>query len=106
MSRPAFLFGLAVIALLIVALYRAKYGATEARAEIAALEAEIAEAKERKALLEADFSHMIRREWIEEYARRELGMAPPRADQFITEDQLDALVGPPAGDDESAEDQP
>lgn len=96
MSKRAFFFGLAVIALLIVSLYRAKYGAREARAEIAVVEAEIAAAERRKALLEAELSHMIRREWIEEYARRELGMAPPRADQFATEEDLDARLGPPA----------
>lgn len=93
MSRTAFFFGLAVIALLIVALYRAKYGASEARAEIAELEQKIAEAEERLALLETDLSHMIRREWIEEYARRELGMGPPRAEQFVEPDELDARLG-------------
>lgn len=94
MSKQAFLIGLAVIALLIVSLYRAKYGAREARAEIAVVEAEIAAAERRKALLEAELSHMIRREWIEEYARHRLGMAPPRADQIVTEAQLEARLGP------------
>jgi len=93
MSKTAFFFGLAVIALLIVALYRAKYGASEARAEIAELEQKIAEAEERLALLETDLSHMIRREWIEEYARRELGMGPPRAEQFVGPGELDARLG-------------
>ena len=94
MSRSAFAFGVIVIVLLIVGLYRAKYGASEAREEIARIEAEIADAARRKALLEADLSHMIRREWIEEYARRELGMGPPRADQFVTPEALDARLGP------------
>jgi cell division protein FtsL len=94
MSKHAFLFGLAVIAVLIVSLYRAKYGASEARVEISVVEDQIADAEHRKALLEAELSHMIRREWIEEYARRELGMGPPRADQFIRPEDLDARVGP------------
>ncbi|MCI4646141.1 MAG: septum formation initiator family protein [Hyphomonadaceae bacterium] len=94
MSKKAFLFGLAVIAVLIVSLYRAKYGASEARAEIEAVETQIADAEHRKALLEAELSHMIRREWIEEYARRELGMGPPSAQQFIRPEDLDARVGP------------
>jgi hypothetical protein len=38
---------------------------------------------------------MSRRDWIEEYARKELGMAPPKADQMASEDDLDAVVGPP-----------
>lgn len=93
MSKKAFAFGLLVVALLIVSLYRAKYGARDARTEIATVEQQIAEAEARKALLEADLSHMIRREWIEEYARKELGMAPPRPDQFIREGDLDARLG-------------
>ena len=93
MSKTAFAFGLAIVALLIVALYRAKYGATEARAEIAQLNEQIADAEERLALLETDLSHMIRREWIEEYARRELGMGPPRAYQFLYAHELDDRLG-------------
>lgn len=92
MSKTAFAFGFAIIAVLIVALYQAKYGASEARAEIAELERKIAEAEERLALLETDLSHMIRREWIEEYARSELGMGPPRADQFVRPQELDARL--------------
>lgn len=94
MSRRAFIFGLIVIAALIVSLYRAKYGARDAAAEIAAIEAQIDEARARKALLEAELSHMGRREWIEEYARNELGMGPARAHQFVSPDDLDAIVGP------------
>lgn len=89
MSKRAFAFGLLVIAVLIFGLYRAKYGAADARAEIRAVEMEIAEAEGRLALLEAELSHMIRREWIEEYARRELGMAPPRADQYVRPEHLE-----------------
>ncbi len=39
---------------------------------------------------------MSRREWIEEYARNELGMGPARAEQFARETDLDGLIGPPA----------
>ena len=38
---------------------------------------------------------MSRREWIEEYARNELGMAPPQPEQMAGERDLDALVGKP-----------
>lgn len=92
MSWKTFAFALAVIAVLIVSIYRAKYGARELRAEIAAVEAEIAEAERHKSVLEADLSHMARREWIEEYARRELGMAPPRPEQFVRPEDLEARL--------------
>ena len=93
MSRKAFIFGLIVAGLLVIGLYRAKDGARESSADIVRLEAEIAEAYRQKALLEADLAHMSRREWVEEYARRELGMAPARANQFATDYNLDLLVG-------------
>ena len=99
MSRKAFIFGLCVAVLLVIGLYRAKDGARESSAEIVRLETEIAEAYRQKALLEADLAHMSRREWIEEYARAELGMAPARANQFATEYNLDLLVGRPTAPD-------
>ncbi len=98
MSRRAFIFGLIVIALLIIGLYRAKYGAREAVAEAERLGSEIVAAEEELALLQAELAHMSRREWIEEYARRELGMGPPRPEQFVSEAELERMLGgtPPA----------
>ena len=95
MSRRAFLFGILVVSLLIVSLYRAKYGAKDTASEIMAVEAQIEDARHEKALLETELSHMSRREWIEEYARGELGMAPPRPDQIAGESDLDEVVGLP-----------
>lgn len=95
MSRRAFLFGLLVVGLLIVSLYRAKSGAKETAAELMAVEAEIEDALHEKSLLETELSHMSRREWIEEYARNELGMAPPKTEQLVSEDDLDAVIGAP-----------
>lgn len=95
MSKRAFVFGLIIIVLLIVSLYRAKYGARDTAEELVAIEKQIEAAKQERALLETELSHMSRREWIEEYARKELGMAPPRAGQIATEDDLTELVGPP-----------
>lgn len=95
MSRRVFLFGLLVVGLLIVSLYRAKYGAKDTAAELMAVEAQIEEARHEKVMLDTELSHMSRREWIEEYAREELGMAPPRAEQMAEEDDLDILIGPP-----------
>lgn len=95
MSRRAFFFGLLVAALLVFSLYRAKYGARDTAAELMAVDARIEQAQKEKVLLETELAHMSRREWIEEYARKELGMAPPKADQMADEDDLDHVVGPP-----------
>jgi cell division protein FtsL len=95
MSRRAFFFGLLVAALLVFSLYRAKYGAKDTAAELMAVEAQIEAAQKEKAVLETELAHMSRRDWIEEYARKELGMAPPKADQMADEDDLDDVVGPP-----------
>jgi cell division protein FtsL len=94
MSRRAFFFGLLVVALLIVSLYRAKYGAKDTAAELMAVEAQIEEARQEKALLDTELSHMSRRDWIEEYAREELGMAPPKPEQMARENDLDRVIGP------------
>ena len=83
-----------VAIILVIGLYRAKDGARGSSADIARLEQEIASAYQQKRLLEAELAHMGRREWIEEYARNELGMQPARANQFATEFNLDLLVGP------------
>ncbi|MEX1249819.1 MAG: cell division protein FtsL [Hyphomonas sp.] len=95
MSRRAFFFGLLVAALLVFSLYRAKYGARDTAADLMAVEAQIEQAQKEKAVLETELAHMSRRAWIEEYARKELGMAPPKADQMADEDDLDDVVGPP-----------
>jgi len=95
MSRRVFILGLVIVGLLVFSLYRAKYGAKDTAAELMAVEAQIEEARHEKALLETELSHMSRREWIEEYARNELGMAPPRPEQMANERDLDALIGKP-----------
>lgn len=95
MSRKVFFFGLLVVALLIFSLYRAKYGAKDTAAELMAVEAQIEQAQREKALLETELAHMSRRDWIEEYARKELGMAPPKPGQMVSESDLDEVVGLP-----------
>jgi len=98
MSKPAWIFGLLVVAVLIAGLYRAKYGARDVADEIVAVERQIEAAEQRLTMLEAEVSHLGRREWIEEYARNELGMAPADASQFIRPSDLDNRVGLPAGE--------
>lgn len=100
MSRLAFLFGLGVIALLVISLYRAKSGAEDAEVAIAEIEAAIEDGEHRKMLLEAEYAHLSRREWIEEYARNELGMGPAKAQQFASEAELDVVIGPAAAPDD------
>ncbi len=95
MSRRAFFFGLAVVALLIFSLYRAKYGARETVAEIEQIEQQIVMAEADQAELLAEFAHRSRQEWIEEFARKELGMVPARAEQFVRTVDLDGRIGPP-----------
>lgn len=95
MSKRAFFFGVAVVAFLIFSLYRAKYGARETVAEIAQVEQQIAQAKAAQGDLQAEFAHRSRQEWIEEFARRELGMVPARAEQFVRTVDLDGRIGPP-----------
>lgn len=95
MSRRVFFFGLLVAALLVFSLYRAKYGAKDTAAELMAVEAQIEEAEKEKAMLETELAHMSRRDYIEEYARKELGMAPPKPDQMASEEDLDQVVGLP-----------
>lgn len=95
MSRKVFFFGLLVAGLLIFSLYRAKYGAKDTAAELMAIEAQIEQVQQEKALLETELAHMSRRDWIEEYARKELGMAPPKPGQMANEGDLDEMVGLP-----------
>jgi len=95
MSRRAFFFGLAMIAVLIFSLYRAKYGARDSAAEIAEVEKQIDLAQAEQAELLTEFSHRSRQEWIEDYARNTLGMGPAKAEQFVRVVDLDGRVGPP-----------
>lgn len=98
MSRRMFFIGLAIVSLLIVSLYHAKYGAKDTAAELMAVEAKIELAAEEKAMLETELAYMTRRDVIEEYARRDLGMVPPKPEQMAYEADLDALIGRPATD--------
>lgn len=100
MSRLAFFLGLVIVAVLIASLYRAKSGAKSAEAEIVEVEQRIAQAEEELTLLEAEFAHLSRRDWIEEYARTELGMGPAKAAQIAREADLDSLLGPPTEADD------
>jgi len=92
MSKRAFYFGLFVVAVLIFSLYRAKYGAQDSAEAIAAVEAEIVLEEERRLELLAELSHRSRQEWLEEYARERLNMGPPRADQYVSLNQLEDRI--------------
>lgn len=98
MSKRAFYFGLFVVAVLIFSLYRAKYGARDSAQEIAQVEAEILVEEERRLELLAELSHRSRQEWLEEYARYELGMGPPRADQYVRLQSLETRISEANGE--------
>lgn len=106
MTRRAWSLGLIVAALLVVSLYRAKYGARDSAAEARELRREIAALKDEIGVLQAEFAHLARETWIAEYAREVLGMAPPRPGQFagvrdiaaIARDHADAGPGEGADD--------
>jgi len=98
MTRRAWAIGLFVAIALIIALYRAKYGARESMAEKAELQAEIAQIEAEIRVLRNEFAHLSRPEWIAEYARKELGMGPPRSDQVMTVDELAAKSREVAGE--------
>ena len=100
MNRRAFLVGLAIIGLLVFSLYRAKYGARESAREIAKIEAQIDDAVQERTVLLGELSHLSRQEWVEQYAREELGMQPVRADQIIRAEDLNRVLGPVEAEDE------
>ncbi|MEM6455862.1 MAG: cell division protein FtsL, partial [Acidobacteriota bacterium] len=60
MSQRAFLFGLAVIAILIFSLYRAKDGAQDTEQEIARVQADITAAQAQQGDLLAELAHRSR----------------------------------------------
>ena len=93
MSRRIFIGGLVLVALLVVSLYRAKYATRESEREIARVEREIQAAEIQQELLRSELSHLSSKDWIEEYARTELGMVPVKAEQFIDESDLDQRIG-------------
>lgn len=101
MSKRAFFFGLAVIAVLIFSLYRAKYGARESAEEMAKIDAQIEMARLEQTELLTEFAHRSRQEWIDEIARRDLGMVPARVEQFILPGDVDERLGPMRDQDET-----
>ncbi|MEM1151399.1 MAG: septum formation initiator family protein [Pseudomonadota bacterium] len=95
MSKRAFILGICLIAVLIFSLYRAKYGARETVREIADVETQISAARAAQAELIAELEFRSSPDWIEAYAREELGMVPARAEQFVRPDQIESRIGPP-----------
>lgn len=88
MTKRAWAIGLFVALALIIALYRAKYGARESLVEKQDLQTEVAALEEELRVLRSEFAHLSRPEWISEYARRNLGMAPPRPDQIVSVEDI------------------
>lgn len=89
-------FALLLITLLVVSLYRAKDGARQSEAHIAALQIELNQAIETRQELLETLEDSAAREWLEAYARDELGMSPVSARQIVNELNIDAVLGPAA----------
>jgi cell division protein FtsL len=92
MTRTAWIIGLVVAALLVVSLYRAKYGARESAAQERALKKEIVALEEDIRALRNEVSGRTNLVWIEEYARSVLGMGPPRAEAIMTPGEVAAYA--------------
>ncbi len=102
MTRRGWIIGILVAALLVVSLYRAKYGARESQAELRDLRDEIAATRKEIDVLRTDFSYLSSPEWLSEYATRKLGMSPQRPDQIKTEDEMARMAAAEATQPDAA----
>lgn len=95
-------FALLVIGVLVVSLYRAKDGARASGQEIELLQAELDKAIAQQEELQGQLDRSATRRWLETYAETELGMSPVRAEQILSDMNIDQVLGPPAGDSPSS----
>lgn len=86
------IFGLLVVAGLAVGLYRAKLGAQENEARIAALKAEIGKTAGEVAVLKADEVYLSRPERIGPMARERLGLQPAQPGQYVTPEMISKRI--------------
>ena len=106
MKRLAIIGGL-VVAVLAVAVYRAKLGAEETETRIATLQAEQKKVSEEISVLKAEEAYLTRPERIGPIARERLGLQPASPDQFTAPEALSRRLGEerltlPATEDETA----
>lgn len=86
--KKLFILALVAIAVLAVAVYRAKLGARKSEAAIETMEVEAAALREEVDVLKNEFKHLSREKRLDEIAREELDMAPIRPEQITSPSEL------------------
>ncbi len=92
MKRLLIVGGL-VLAVLAVAVYRAKLGAEETEAKINDLQAETRKVTEEIAVMKAEEAYLSRPERIGPIAREQLGLQPARPEQYTAAEALSGRLG-------------
>lgn len=92
MKRLLIVGGL-VLAVLAVAVYRAKLGAEETETKITGLQAEARKVTEEIAVLKAEEAYLSRPERIGPIAREQLGLQPARPEQYTAAEALAGRLG-------------
>ena len=92
MKRLA-IIGVAIVAALAVAVYRAKLGAEETQGRIDELKADVADAEKAIATLRADEAVLTRPERIGAIAQQQLGLEPAHSGQYVATEALKQRLG-------------
>jgi cell division protein FtsL len=92
MKRLLIVGGL-VVAVLAVAVYRAKLGAEETEGKIDELQAEARKVTEEIAVMKAEEAYLSRPERIGPIARERLGLHPARPEQYTATEALSRRLG-------------
>jgi cell division protein FtsL len=92
MKRLAIIGGL-VVAVLAVAVYRAKLGAEETEGRLEALQAEAKKVTEEISVLKAEEAYLTRPERIGPIARERLGLQPATPGQYTAPEALQRRLG-------------
>lgn len=92
MKRLAIIGGL-VVAVLAVAVYRAKLGAEETQGKIDGLQTEARKIGEEISVMKAEEAYLTRPERIGPIARDQLGLEPAKPDQYTAAEALSRRLG-------------
>ncbi len=92
MKRLAIIGGL-VVAVLAVAVYRAKLGAEETQGKIDGLQTEARKIGEEISVMKAEEAYLTRPERIGPIARDKLGLEPAQPDQYTAAEALSRRLG-------------
>jgi len=92
MKRLA-IIGVLVVAVMAVAVYRAKLGAEETQGRIEELKADVADTEKAIAALKADEAMLTRPERIGAIAQQQLGLEPAHPGQYVASEALKQRLG-------------